>query len=68
MSAPIFEMGIETEKIIGITLTLLCFIAGSIIFTIADVIAERREVELVFSFELDWIQFLNRVLMVLPLH
>jgi zinc transporter, ZIP family len=42
MSAAIFEMVIEAEKIIGITLTLLCFIAGSIIFTIADVIAERR--------------------------
>ena len=42
ISAAIFEMVVEAEKIIGITLTLLSFIAGSIIFTIADVIAERR--------------------------
>jgi ZIP family zinc transporter len=42
ISAAIFEMVVEAEKIIGITLTLLFFIGGSIIFTIADVIAERR--------------------------
>jgi zinc transporter, ZIP family len=42
VSAAIFEMVIEAEKIIGITWTLLFFIGGSIIFTIADVIAERR--------------------------
>ena len=42
MSDAIFEIGIEDEKIIGVTLTLLCIINGSIIFTIADVIAERR--------------------------
>jgi zinc transporter, ZIP family len=42
ISAAIFEMVVEAEKIIGITLTLLSFISGSIIFTIADVIAERR--------------------------
>lgn len=42
ISAAIFEMVVEAEKIIGITLTLLSFIGGSIIFTIADVIAERR--------------------------
>jgi zinc transporter, ZIP family len=42
ISAAIFKMVVEAEKIIGITLTLLSFIGGSIIFTIADVIAERR--------------------------
>ena len=42
ISAAIFEMVVEAEKIIRITLTLLSFIGGSIIFTIADVIAERR--------------------------
>jgi ZIP family zinc transporter len=42
ISAAIFEMVVEAEKIIGITFTLLSFIGGSIIFTIADVIAERR--------------------------
>jgi zinc transporter, ZIP family len=42
ISAAIFEMVVEAEKIIGITLTLLSFIGGSIIFTIADIIAERR--------------------------
>ena len=42
ISAAIFEMVVEAEKIIGITLTLLSFIGGSIIFTVADVIAEHR--------------------------
>ena len=42
ISAAIFEMVVEAEKIIGIILTLLSFIGGSIIFTIADVMAERR--------------------------
>lgn len=42
ISAAIFEMVVEAERIIGITLTLLSFIGGSIIFTVADVIAEHR--------------------------
>jgi ZIP family zinc transporter len=42
ISAAIFEMVIEAERIIGIALTLLSFIGGSIIFTVADVIAEHR--------------------------
>ena len=42
ISAAIFEMVVEADKIIGITLTLLSFIGGSIIFTVADVIAEHR--------------------------
>jgi ZIP family zinc transporter len=42
ISAAIFEMIVEAEKIIGIILTLFSFIGGSIIFTIADIIAERR--------------------------
>ena len=42
ISAAIFEMVVEAEKIIGIILTLFSFIGGSIIFTIADIIAERR--------------------------
>ena len=42
ISAAIFEMVVEAEKIIGITLTLLSFIGGSIIFTVADVLAEHR--------------------------
>ncbi|HEX2067530.1 MAG TPA: ZIP family metal transporter [Nitrososphaeraceae archaeon] len=42
ISAAIFEMVVEAEKIVGITLTLLFFIGGSIIFTVADVIAEHR--------------------------
>jgi zinc transporter, ZIP family len=42
ISAAIFEMVVEAEKIIGIALTLLSFIGGSIIFTVADVIAEHR--------------------------
>ena len=42
ISAAIFEMVIQAEKSIGLIPTLLFFIFGSIIFTIADVIATRK--------------------------
>ena len=42
ISAAIFEMVIQAEKSIGLIQTLLFFISGSIIFTIADVIASRK--------------------------
>ena len=42
ISAAIFEMVIEAEKSIGLIQTLLFFISGSIIFTIADVVATRK--------------------------
>jgi zinc transporter, ZIP family len=42
ISAAIFEMIIEAEKVIGIFLVLFLFVLGSIIFTIADVLAERK--------------------------
>jgi zinc transporter, ZIP family len=42
ISAAIFEMVIEAEKSIGIISTLLFFLLGAIIFTIADVIAVRK--------------------------
>lgn len=42
MAAAVFEMVIEAEKNIGITLTLLAFLAGAIIFTIADIIEEKK--------------------------
>ncbi len=42
ISAAIFEMVIEAEKSIGIVQTLLFFIIGAIIFTIADVIAVKK--------------------------
>lgn len=42
ISAAIFGMVIEAEKTIGILMTLIAFVAGSIIFTIADVIAEHK--------------------------
>lgn len=42
ISAAIFGMVIEAEKTIGILMTLIAFVAGSIIFAIADVIAERK--------------------------
>jgi ZIP family zinc transporter len=42
ISAAIFEMVIQAEKSIGLIQTLLFFISGSIIFTIADVIATRK--------------------------
>src|ERR671919_1381312 len=42
ISAAIFSMVIEAEKSIGIMATLFAFIGGAIVFTIADIIAERR--------------------------
>jgi ZIP family zinc transporter len=42
ISAAIFGMVIEAEKTLGIIVTLSAFVAGSIIFTLADVIAERK--------------------------
>jgi zinc transporter, ZIP family len=42
IAAAVFEMVIEAEKTIGITLTLIAFLAGAIIFTIADMIAEKK--------------------------
>jgi ZIP family zinc transporter len=42
ISAAIFGMVIEAEKVLGIIMTLGAFVAGSIIFTIADVMAERK--------------------------
>ena len=42
ISAAIFGMVIEAEKTLVIIMTLSAFVGGSIIFTIADFIAERR--------------------------
>jgi ZIP family zinc transporter len=42
MSAAIFEMIIEANKVLGIVITFLAFIIGAIIFTLADIIAERK--------------------------
>ncbi|MGB7697252.1 MAG: ZIP family metal transporter [Nitrososphaeraceae archaeon] len=42
IAAAIFEMVIQAEKSIGLIPTLVFFIFGSIIFTIADVIATRK--------------------------
>jgi len=42
ISAAIFEMVIEAEESIGIISTILFFILGAIIFTIADVIAVKK--------------------------
>ena len=42
ISAAIFEMVIEAEKSIGMFQTLLFFIFGAVIFTIADVIAVKK--------------------------
>jgi ZIP family zinc transporter len=41
-SAAIFQMVIESEKTIGIAWTLICFLGGAVIFTLADIVAERR--------------------------
>jgi len=42
ISAAVFSMVIEAEKSIGITATLFAFIGGAIVFTIADLIAEKK--------------------------
>ncbi|MFB5601125.1 MAG: ZIP family metal transporter [Nitrososphaeraceae archaeon] len=42
MSAAIFEMIIEANRVLGIIITFITFIAGAVIFTIADIIAERK--------------------------
>ena len=42
ISAAIFGMVLEAEKTLGTIMTLSAFVAGSIVFTIADVIAERE--------------------------
>src|SRR6188768_2062945 len=42
IAAAIFEMVIQAEKSIGLIPTLVFFIFGAIIFTIADVIATRK--------------------------
>jgi zinc transporter, ZIP family len=42
ISAAIFEMVIQAEKSIGMFQTLLFFIFGAVIFTIADVIAVKK--------------------------
>jgi ZIP family zinc transporter len=42
MAAAIFEMVIEAETSLGITFTMLAFLAGAIIFTLADIIAEKK--------------------------
>jgi len=42
MSAAIFQMVVEAEKDIGLVLTMISFVAGAVIFTIADYIAEKK--------------------------
>lgn len=42
ISAAIFGMVIEAERTLGIIMTLGAFLAGSIIFTVADVLAEKK--------------------------
>ena len=42
IAAAVFEMVIEAEKNIGIILTLIAFLAGAALFTIADMIAEKK--------------------------
>jgi len=42
MAAAIFEMVIEAETEVGITITLLSFMGGAVIFAVADIIAEKK--------------------------
>jgi ZIP family zinc transporter len=42
IAAAVFEMVIKAETTLGIATTLLAFLGGSIIFTLADVIAEKK--------------------------
>jgi hypothetical protein len=53
---------IEAEESIGIAATLIAFLGGAIIFTIADMIAKKKEV----AQASDSIQSLNHWLLVLP--
>jgi ZIP family zinc transporter len=62
MAAAVFEMVIEAEEHLGIVFTILAFLAGAIIFTLADVIAEKKVVELAYCWVSDWIQFQNPLL------
>ena len=43
ISAAVFSMVIEAEESIGIAATLIAFLGEAIIFTIADMIAEKKE-------------------------
>ncbi len=42
VSAAIFEMVMEAEKLVGLVLTFVAFIGGAIVFTLLDWIAERK--------------------------
>jgi zinc transporter, ZIP family len=42
IAAAVFEMVIEAEKSIGITLTLIAFLTGAVLFTVADMVAEKK--------------------------
>ena len=42
IAAAVFEMVIEAEKSIGIMITLIAFLAGAVLFTIADMVAEKK--------------------------
>src|SRR5919112_231462 len=53
-SAAVFEMVIEAEKNVGIIVTLIAFLVGAIIFTIADIIAEKKGGGAVFFSVLVW--------------
>lgn len=55
-------MVIEAEEHLGIVFTILAFLEGAIIFTLADVIAEKKLVELAYCWVSDWIQFQNPLL------
>lgn len=42
ISAAVFGMVIQAEKTIGVFFTLLLFVLGSVVFALADVLAERK--------------------------
>ena len=42
IAAAIFGMVVQSEKTLGVFLTLLLFVVGSIVFAIADLLAERK--------------------------
>jgi zinc transporter, ZIP family len=42
ISAAIFEMAIEAEKLVGLVLTFVAFIGGAIVFILLDWMAERK--------------------------
>ncbi len=60
MAAAVFEMVIEAETELGIGITIFAFLGGAIIFTLADVIAEKKR-RWSWDFAWYWTGFNSRI-------